>query len=190
MSTGTGIDICAIFRAFISLAVYRFCRERDYGISRQPAVRMGIQQLTGVNIASAKWLHLVDDLNPAKTPVILHASIAGVFLFLSGIIAGSISNRDKHNSVYYRIQEHPWLKKLFGKTKTDKIAAFYEKKWAGIVSNLWFGVFMGSTASIGMFLGLNLDIRHITFASGNLALGLLGIRWNYPQISGYGEFWV
>ncbi len=134
----------------------------------------GIQQLTGVNIASAKWLHLVDDLNPAKTPVILHASIAGVFLFLSGIIAGSISNRDKHNSVYYRIQEHPWLKKLFGKTKTDKIAAFYEKKWAGIVSNLWFGVFMGSTASIGMFLGLNLDIRHITFASGNLALGLFG----------------
>ncbi|MGE8381099.1 MAG: hypothetical protein ACN6PN_22220, partial [Sphingobacterium sp.] len=69
----------------------------------------GIEQLSGVNIASAKWLHLVDDLNPTKTPVILHASIAGVFLFLSGIIAGSISNRDKHNSVYYRIQEHPLL---------------------------------------------------------------------------------
>ncbi|MEI2273606.1 site-specific recombinase [Sphingobacterium sp. ML3W] len=136
----------------------------------------GIEQLSGVNIASTKWLHLVDDLNPTKTPVILHASIAGVFLFLSGIIAGSISNRDKHNSVYYRIQEHPLLKKICGKTKTDKIASFYEKKWAGIVSNLWFGVFMGSTASIGMFLGLDLDIRHITFASGNLALGLFGHR--------------
>ncbi len=133
-----------------------------------------IQQLFQVNIASAKWLHLVNDLNPIKTPVVLHASIAGVFLFLSGIIAGSISNRDKHNSVYYRIQEHPMLKKIFGQAKTNKIAAFYEKKWAGIVSNVWFGIFMGTTASIGLFLGLNLDIRHITFASGNLALGLFG----------------
>ena len=133
-----------------------------------------IQQLFQVNIASAKWLHLVNDLNPIKTPVVLHASIAGVFLFLSGIIAGSISNRDKHNSVYYRIQEHPMLKKIFGQAKTNKIASFYEKKWAGIVSNVWFGIFMGTTASIGLFLGLNLDIRHITFASGNLALGLFG----------------
>ncbi|UQA74254.1 site-specific recombinase [Sphingobacterium siyangense] len=133
-----------------------------------------IQQLFQVNIASGKWLHLVNDLNPIKTPLVLHASIAGVFLFLSGIIAGSISNRDKHNSVYYRIQEHPMLKKIFGQAKTNKIASFYEKKWAGIVSNVWFGIFMGSTASIGLFLGLNLDIRHITFASGNLALGLFG----------------
>lgn len=133
-----------------------------------------IQQLFQVNIASAKWLHLVNDLNPIKTPLILHASIAGIFLFLSGIIAGSISNRDKHNSVYYRIQEHPLLKKIFGQAKTNKIASFYEKKWAGIVSNIWFGIFMGTTASVGLFLGLNLDIRHITFASGNLALGLFG----------------
>ena len=37
---------------------------------------------------------------------------------------------------------------------------------------------MGSTASLGIFLGLNLDIRHITFVSGNLALGLYGANFN------------
>ncbi|MCY1230510.1 Site-specific recombinase [compost metagenome] len=62
----------------------------------------------------------------------------------------------------------------FGRNKTKKLADLYEKKWAGVISNLWFGVFMGSTASIGLFFGLNLDVRHITFASGNLALGLYG----------------
>ncbi len=36
---------------------------------------------------------------------------------------------------------------------------------------------MGSTASIGLFLGLNLDIRHITFGSGNLALALYGANY-------------
>lgn len=134
----------------------------------------GIDNVFHYNIAEKKWFTLVNDLNPMGSPAILHAAIAGFFLFISGIIAGSIANRDKHNSVYYRIQEHPILKKTFGKERTKRFAGFYEKKWAGIISNFWFGVFMGSTASIGIFIGLNLDIRHITFASGNLAMGLYG----------------
>jgi site-specific recombinase len=132
------------------------------------------------NIADQKWHTLINDLSPIDSPAIFHAAIAGFFLFISGIIAGSVSNRDKHNHVYYKIQEHPILKKTFGKEKTRKIAAIYEKKWAGIISNFWFGVFLGSTASIGLFLGLNLDIRHITFASGNLALGIYGGDFDIP----------
>ncbi len=126
------------------------------------------------NIAQTKWTILINDLSPVHSLAIVHAAIAGIFLFLSGIISGSIANRDKHNQVYFRIQEHPWLKKTFGKYRTMKISNLYEKKWAGIISNFWFGVFMGTTSIVGLFLGLNLDIRHITFASGNLALGLYG----------------
>lgn len=126
------------------------------------------------NIAASKWTKLLTDLSPIHSPALFHAAIAGIFLFLSGIISGSIANRDKHHQVYYRIQEHPVLKMTFGREKTKKLAEIYEKKWAGVISNFWFGVFMGSTASIGLFFGLNLDIRHITFASGNLALGLYG----------------
>lgn len=138
------------------------------------------------NIAAKKWPSLLTDLSPIHSLAMLHAAIAGIFLFLSGIISGSVSNRDKHNQVYFRIQEHPLLKKSLGKTKTLKLASWYEKKWAGIISNFWFGVFMGSTASIGLFLGLNLDIRHITFASGNLALALYGANY---AVSNYMLFW-
>lgn len=134
----------------------------------------GIDKIWHYNIAESKWKTLMFDLDPIDSPAIFHAAIAGVFLFLSGIIAGSVSNRDKHNNLYYRIEQHPILKKLFGKEKTKKIASIYQKKWAGIISNVWFGVFMGMTGSIGIFLGLNIDIRHITFASGNLALGIYG----------------
>ena len=140
----------------------------------------GIDVVFDYNIAETKWRSLITDLDPIDSPAIMHAAIAGVFLFLSGIIAGSIANRDKHNSVYYRIQEHPILKKVFGKQKTEKISNVYKKKWAGIISNLWFGVFMGTVGSIGIFLGLDLDIRHITFASGNLALGMYGNDFRVP----------
>ncbi|AWH84283.1 recombinase [Flavobacterium album] len=130
------------------------------------------------NLALTKWYHLMTDLSPIHSLAILHAAIAGVFLFLSGIIAGSVANRDKHRHLYYRIQEHPLLKKTFGRIRTQKLAKIYEKRWAGIISNFWFGVFMGTTASIGIFLGLDIDVRHITFASGNLALALYGANWN------------
>ncbi len=132
------------------------------------------EQIFGNNIATTKWEHIISDISPIHSLAIFHAAIAGIFLFLSGIISGVISNRDKHNQVYYRIQEHPLLKKTFGKKKTIKFANWYERSWAAVISNFWFGVFMGSTASIGLFLGLNLDIRHISFASGNLALAIYG----------------
>lgn len=140
-----------------------------------------IEKTFHYNIAQEKWPVLLNDLNPVTSAAIFHAAIAGIFLFLSGIIAGSIANRDKHNHIYYRIQEHPLLKLSLGKKWTKKLASLYEKKWAGIISNFWFGVFMGSTAFIGIFFGLNIDVRHITFASGNFAMALYGADFNVSQ---------
>lgn len=136
-----------------------------------------IDLATDNNIATLKSKTFIQDLNPIGSLLLFHAAIAGFFLFLSGIISGSIANRDKHFDVKYRIEEHPWLKMTFGKDRTKRFANWHNKKWAGLISNLWFGVFLGSTASVGVFLGLNLDIRHITFASGNLALALYGAHF-------------
>ena len=41
---------------------------------------------------------------------------------------------------------------------------------------------LGATAPIGTFLGLDLDIRHITFAAGNFALGLYGKDFNVTTL--------
>lgn len=139
-----------------------------------------------VNLAFEKSSKLLNDLSPIHSAAIFHAAIAGVFLFLSGIISGNVSNKNKHNNVYYRIQEHPLLKLSFGEERTKNIAKWFEKNWAGVVSNGWFGVFLGSTASLGLFFGLNLDIRHITFASGNFALGLYGQKF---FVDGWTIFW-
>jgi len=133
-----------------------------------------IDRVTGINITDTKWHTLLADASPVHSMAIFHAAIAGVFLFLSGIISGNVSNKNKHNQVYYRIQENPFLKATIGAPKANKLANWLERKWPGIISNVWFGIFMGSTHSIGIFLGLNLDIRHITFVSGNVALGAYG----------------
>ncbi len=142
-----------------------------------------IDRITGINITDTKWHTLLNDSSPVHSWAIFHAAIAGVFLFLSGIISGNVSNKNKHNQVYYRIQENPFLKSTIGAYKANKLAGWLERKWPGIISNFWFGIFMGSTHSIGIFLGLNLDIRHITFVSGNIALGAYGADFQLTAIT-------
>ncbi|PJE39506.1 MAG: recombinase [Flavobacterium sp.] len=152
-----------------------------------PVAMLGIwliDYLLDYNIAFEKSSKLLYDLSPVHSAALFHAAIAGVFLFLSGIISGNVSNRNKHNQVYFRIKEHPVLKQNLGIVRTNAIAKWFENHWPGVVSNGWFGVFLGSTASLGIFLGLNLDIRHITFAAGNFALGLYGADFfvDWPTI--------
>lgn len=138
------------------------------------ALIYGLDVLLNANLATEKSDKLLQDLDPFQSKALFHASIAGVYLFFSGIIAGRIGN----NSVYYRIprriSKNAFLNRLFGRRFSQRLSRFYAKNWAGIVSNMWFGVFLGITAPVGKFLGLDLDIRHITFAAGNFALGLYG----------------
>lgn len=140
----------------------------------------GIGRLTGHTVGATKWPGLIDDLQPFTSLALFHAAIAGVFLFLSGIIAGSVSNRGRFDRIPQRIAEHPGLRRTFGARRAKALGRFYDRRWAGILSNLWFGVFMGSTAAIGIFFGLALDIRHITFAAGNLAIALHAAPFPLP----------
>lgn len=138
------------------------------------AIIYGLDVLLGQNLAAEKSTKLLHDLDPFDSKAIFHACIAGFYLFISGIIAGNVGN----NSVFYqipkRIAKNQNINLLLGKKAAHSLSLFYAKNWSGIVSNFWFGVFLGITAPISHFFGLDLDIRHITFAAGNFALGLYG----------------
>lgn len=130
--------------------------------------------LLGQNLAVASAGKLIHDLDPRESKPFLHAGIAGFYLFLSGIISGSVGNNATYYQVPLRIAKNPILNRLLGENTSQKIADFYQRNWAGILSNFWFGVMLGITGTVGKFLGLDIDIRHITFAAGNFALGLYG----------------
>lgn len=138
------------------------------------ALIYGLDVLFNQNFASDKANTLLRDLNPVESKALFHASIAGFYLFVSGLISGNVGN----NSVYYqmpaRIAKNPILKRLVGENAARSLSRYYARNWAGIISNFWFGIFLGVTGPIGNFLGLDLDIRHITFAAGNFAIGLYG----------------
>jgi len=138
------------------------------------AIIYGMDWFLDKNFAVAKADKLLKDLNPMESKAILHACIAGFFLFISGIISGNISNSSIFNQVPERISQSPFLNQVIGAKNSKKLSDFYTKHWAGIISNFWFGIFLGVIAPLGVFLGLDLDIRHITFSAGNFALALYG----------------
>jgi site-specific recombinase len=146
------------------------------------ALGYGWNFLFGDALLTQKAPKLIKELDPFTSLAMLHAGFAGVFLFISGLIAGSANNRSLYRRIPLRIEEHPVLKLAMPLYLRRRIAGYYERNFGGIISNFWFGIFMGSLGTLGLFLGLPLDIRHITFAAGNFALGLVGNNW---QVSTY-----
>jgi site-specific recombinase len=129
-----------------------------------------------------KGKKILDEINMFYSPALLHASIAGFYLFISGLISGAYINNNIFNRVAKRIEKHPALQFLIGEKNCRRIALFYEKHIGGISGNFWFGVFLGSTGTIGAFIGLPIDIRHITFAAGNFAMSLFSLNYSVSVI--------
>ncbi|WP_230660272.1 site-specific recombinase [Psychrobacter sp. I-STPA10] len=130
-------------------------------------------QYYGVPMIDTKEAHhLLEDLNPFTTLALPHAAIAGVYLFLAGLIAGYYDNLAVYNKIGERIQRHWLLLKIMPVRWVDKLGTFVENNLGAIMGNFLFGVFLGSTATVGYILGLRLDIRHIAFSSANFAHGI------------------
>ena len=142
-------------------------------------IAYGWDHFFGPDMLANKYPKMIHELNPLRSPAILHASIAGVFLFISGLIAGNVSNKIIHGRIPYRIEHHPVLKLTISAAKRERLAAYYQRNAAGIISNFWFGCFLGSISIVGVFFGLPLDIRHITFTAGNLGLAMVGGGWHF-----------
>lgn len=124
----------------------------------------------------AKASYLLHELNPFTSLAIPHAAIAGVCLFLSGLIAGYYDNMAIYRQIGTRIKAHPRLKKMFSTNRIERIANYVEQNLGAIMGNFMFGVMLGSVGTIGFILGLPLDIRHIAFASANFIQGLMNIN--------------
>ncbi|QDP86478.1 recombinase [Chryseobacterium sp. SNU WT5] len=146
----------------------------------------GMDVFFAQNFAAEKSAKMLNELDPFQSKAIFHACIAGFFLFISGIIAGNVANSSVFYHIPKRIEKNPFLNYFFAQSVAKGLSKYYAKNWAGIISNFWFGVFLGVIGPVGLFFGLDLDIRHITFASGNFALGLYGADFSVTAKT----FWI
>lgn len=128
---------------------------------------------TGMPLAGPdKLAHLLHDLDPVHSLAVPHAAIAGICLFLSGLVAGFYDNRAADRDLAGRMRRHPGLRAALGPERLDRLAIWTADNLGGLASNVALGFMLGGMGVLGAFLGLPLDIRHVTFASGNLGFAI------------------
>ena len=128
----------------------------------------------------AKAAKTLYDLNPFTSLAIPYAAVAGVCLFLSGLLAGYFDNMAVYRKVGPRLRAHVRLSQLMGQERLHRFADYIERNLGALGGNFIFGIMLGSMGTIGFILGMPLDIRHIAFASANFIQGLINI--NGPDI--------
>jgi site-specific recombinase len=112
--------------------------------------------------------------HPLLSLSILYAAIAGLFLFISGLVSGYVDNRMVYAKIPERLPNQPLLKKIVPKKWLPKLIRFLQVRSGAIFGNATLGLLLGMASFFGKILGIPFDIRHITFAAGNVTMGIYG----------------
>ncbi|MDR2365137.1 MAG: site-specific recombinase [Zoogloeaceae bacterium] len=106
--------------------------------------------------------------HPFASGSLLFAGVAGVCLFLSGLIAGYFDNLATYNRIPQRIQQLGWARRLFGASRLERFANYVGDHMGALAGNFLFGVMLAVAWGIGILLSLPVDIRHVAFSSAYL----------------------
>ena len=119
--------------------------------------------------------HLYDSLGPLTSGTVFYAALTGVILWLSSLIGGWVDNW----SAWHRIPEGIADNRRGGRARMAHWGNVWRRNIAGWGANISLGFMLGMTPAIGHFLGIPLDVRHVTLSTGMLftACGSLGDGW-------------
>lgn len=154
-------------------------------------IGMLVLTVTGEHfVSSAKAYQLLQDIHPWHSGALIYAGIAGVCLFLSGLIAGYHDNMAVYNRIPARLRALGWLRRLLGQSRLERVSRYIENNLGALAGNFYFGCLLGGMSGLGVLLGLPIDIRHIAFSSAFVGYSFVGldfdITWQIGLMAGLG----
>jgi site-specific recombinase len=139
-------------------------------------IAWGVFAVSGTHFITPEQAHhLLAGTDPIHSLAVFYAAIAGVCLFLSGLIAGHHDNLAMYNKIPQRLKQLRWLRRLLGEARLARVANYVENNLGALAGNFYFGCMLGSMPAIGILFGLPVDIRHVTFSSAYLGFSLVGL---------------
>ena len=110
-------------------------------------------------------------------PSLLFAAFTGVLLFASSLIAGWVENW----FVFYRLESaiawNPSIITRLGAVRAQAWAQWWASNISGLAANVSLGLLLGMTPSLLGFVGLPLDVRHVTLSTGQLTAAVGALGW-------------
>jgi site-specific recombinase len=145
-------------------------------------IALAILGMSGESFTSAeKSRHLLAEQSLVHSGAVFYAAIAGVCLFISGLISGYYDNYAAYNRIPERILQLGWPRRLFGEERMRRVAAYIGDNLGALAGNLWFGFLLGGTTLFGQLVGLPIDIRHVAFSSAFVGIAFVGLDFAPDQ---------
>ncbi len=133
--------------------------------------------LVGQPVApESKLVHMLHELHPLASGALFFAAVAGVGLFLSGLVSGFFDNQARYLGLGERVSRSKrcaWL----GAARVRALGHYVDEHYGAILGNLFFGFYLGLMGSLGTLTGIPIDIRHVAFASANVGTSLTTLGW-------------
>ncbi|MEP7157062.1 MAG: hypothetical protein ABI905_14885, partial [Betaproteobacteria bacterium] len=148
------------------------------------AIGMVVAKVTGQPLVNAeKAHHMMHELLPFESLALVHAAIAGVCLFLAGLISGYYDNLAAYERIRERIEHTRWLQKLLGEVRLKRFASYMDDNLGALAGNFSLGLMLAMVGTIGFLTGLPIDVRHVTLSSATFGLALVSLDFDVDLIT-------
>ena len=171
-------------------------------IRSQMAAVMGNVMAVVPATALASWIYLANSARPLLSekianytihsfsllgPTPFYAAFTGVLLWLSSIMSGWADNWFARHRLLPALSRHPRLRYVLGEAGARHAALLMKGSVSGAAGSVSLGFLLGMTPPICAFLGLPLDVRHVTLSSGSLTVAAFS---SGPGLARTWDFWL
>lgn len=111
-------------------------------------------------------------------PTLLWAAFTGAVLFAASIIGGWVENWFVLYRLASAMRYNPRITRALGVERARRWASFMRDNISGFTSNIALGFMLGLIPPMTGFFGLELEVRHVTLSSGQLAAAAAALGWD------------
>jgi site-specific recombinase len=115
-------------------------------------------------------------------PTLLWAAFTGLILFSSSMIAGWAENWFVLHHLDSAIRHNPRVTSLLGVARAGRWAGFMREHISGFASNISLGFMLGLIPAFTGFFGFELEARHVTLSTGQLAAAAASLGLDVLQL--------
>jgi site-specific recombinase len=141
------------------------------------ALASAIWWLSGIHfVSSEKAMGLLKGLHPFTSGALAYAALAGICLFLAGLIAGFYDNLCAYNRIPQRLLQLRAPARWLGRARWNGLARYVENNLGALAGNFSLGFLLGGASGLGALLGLPLDVRHVTLTSAQWGFAMTSLN--------------
>jgi hypothetical protein len=129
-----------------------------------------VKSLTGHSYLNAEQAgYVLHSLDPFHTLTVFYAALTGVVLWSSSLAAGWLENWSAYRRIPEALASHRGIVKRLGTMRAARLSRWFAHNVSGLGGNISIGLLLGMLPVFGKFLGLPIDVRHVTLSTGQLA---------------------